>query len=315
MPGLAVLCSGQGKQSYESFAGLLRYPELEVLFLHFMNSGIVPRKLEKYLNSPSDNPKLIFDNEVAQPFIVMQQIMIWELIKNIIPEVQVFAGYSLGELSAYGLSGIIGYDDLLRLAALRGRLMSASANPPQKMAAVIGIRKNILENICTENSAFISIINSENHFVCGMAADSLKKFTEKCRSSGAEKIVELPISIASHSPYMKNAALEFEKELCRTSFLSSGSGILSGIDGEKLFSKENMISTLTNQIASTIDWRACMESALSYGCRVFIETGPGNALCKMLLEAFSETEARSISDFNDIRMIKNWADTAIRRQS
>lgn len=311
MPGLAVLCSGQGKQDYESFVGLLKYPELKSLFQNF----IMPDKLKKYLDSPVDNPELLFDNEVAQPFIVMQQIMVWELLKNILPDVQIFAGYSLGELSIYGLSGIIGYDDLLRLAALRGRLMSEAANPPQKMAAVIGLRKNKLEDICAETAAFISIINSETHFICGMSDDKLKDFTDKCRNSGAERIVELPISIASHSPYMKNAALEFEKELRKISFGNSDSGILAGISGEKLFTEGDMIKALTNQIVNTIDWRAGMESAVSYGCRIFIETGPGNALCRMLLESFPGMEVRSISDFHDIRMIKNWVDAAIRRQS
>jgi len=311
MPGLAVLCSGQGKQDYESFAGILAYPELKSLFQNFT----IPGKLKKYLDSPNDNPDLIFDNEVAQPFIVMQQIMVWELIRNIIPEVQIFAGYSLGELSTYALAGIMKYEDALRLAADRGRLMSEAANPPQKMAAVIGLHKSKMEEICAESSAFISIINSENHFICGMTANKLKDFTDKCRSSGAERVVELPISIASHSPYMKNAAAEFEKELRKIDFRNSDSGILAGVSGEKLFAKEDMIKALTAQMANTVDWRACMESAYSYGCRVFIETGPGNALSKMLLESFPGTEARSISDFHDIRMVKNWIDSAIRRQS
>jgi len=46
MPGLAVLCSGQGKQDYESFAGILAYPELKSLFQNFT----IPGKLKKYLD-------------------------------------------------------------------------------------------------------------------------------------------------------------------------------------------------------------------------------------------------------------------------
>ena len=74
-----------------------------------------------------------------------------------------------------------------------------------------------------------------------------------------------------------------------------------------------MVTALTAQIHQTIDWRACMENAVSYGCRVFLEIGPGSNLARMVLESFPQTEARSVSEFHDIHAVKNWLDTVLSR--
>ncbi|OGV35414.1 MAG: hypothetical protein A2020_06695 [Lentisphaerae bacterium GWF2_45_14] len=314
MSGLAILCSGQGRQDFASFEALLKYPEARIIFERLRDSGLIPESLERYFDSPALNPGVIFDNESAQPFVVIYHIMLWEILKNIIPDPSLFAGYSLGELSIYGLAGVIEAEDLLRLSVLRGHAMSKSAASSQAMVAVVGLNHDQIEKVCRACDSYVAIINAEDHFVAGMPADKMNIFVDECRKSGASKTVHLPVSIASHTPYMVNAALEFSRELRKTCFHASVSGIISGVSGEKLFSREAMIDALTLQISHTIDWRACMESAVSYGCRVFIETGPGSSLSKMLLDLFPGIEARSVSDFHDIRMMKNWVEAAMKRQ-
>ena len=114
---------------------------------------------------------------------------------------------------------------------------------------------------------------------------------------------------------MQSAATEFNKILLTSKFQILPSSILADTSGEKVFSREQMVVALTAQTHKTIDWHACMENAVSYGCRVFLEIGPGNSLARMVLESYPGTEARSVSEFHDVYAVRNWLDIALSRQT
>jgi [acyl-carrier-protein] S-malonyltransferase len=315
MSGVAILCSGQGKQDVAMFSRIQQYPEAKALMMRIRETGVLPDAVAAWLDSPAADPELIFRNDIAQPLVCLYQMLIWEIIKPLIPEPDIFAGYSLGELSTYACAGIFRSEELVRLAAIRGRLMTDAANIPQTMAAIIGLKRSQVETICPGFNAEIAIINGADHFIVGLPLEKLAAFISECSKAGAVKTIHLPVSAASHTSFMQSAATEFNKILLTSGFQTVSSGILAGTSGEKVFSREEMVAALTAQIHQTIDWRACMESAVSYGCRVFLEIGPGNSLARMVLESFPGTEARSVSEFHDIYAIKSWLDTALSRQS
>ena len=277
-------------------------------------AGVLPDNASSWLKNPAADPELIFRNDLAQPLVCLYQMMTWEIIKPLLREPDIFTGYSLGELSAYGCAGVFQPEELVRLAAIRGRVMTDAANVPQTMAAVIGLKRERLEKICSVFKAQIAIINGSDHFIVGLPSENLDTFLSDCNKSGAIKTVHLPVSAASHTSFMQNAAKEFNKILKNTEFHTASTGILAGITGEKVFTGEQMVAALTAQIHMAIDWRACMESAVSYGCRVFLEIGPGNSLARMMTDSFPRTEARSVSEFHDIHAVKTWLDTVLSRQ-
>jgi len=311
MSGIALLCSGQGKQDATMFGRIQQYPEVQALMKRISKAGVLPDKILAW----QANPDLIFHNTVAQPLICLYQMLVWEIIKGLLPDPDIFAGYSLGELSAYGCAGFFQPEEVVRLAAIRGKLMMDGATVPQTMAAVIGLKRDQLAKICAGSKAQLAIINGSDHFIVGLPLENLTAFITQCKEANATKIVHLPVSVAAHTTFMQSAAETFRAILQKTEFHPKPSGILAGISGEKLFTREQMIAALTAQIRQTIDWRACMESAIAYGCRVFLEIGPGNSLTRMVLESFPKTEARSVSEFHDIYAVKNWIATALSRQA
>lgn len=315
MSGLAILCSGQGKQDAAMFERIRQYPEAQSLMMRIREAGVLPDKAVSWLDDPSADPDLVFRNDLAQPLVCLYQMLTWEIIKPVIPVPDIFAGYSLGELSAYGCAGVFRPEELIRIATVRGKLMTDAANVPQTMAAVIGLKRNQMEKVCTGFNAKIAIINGSDHFIVGLLSENLAAFLAECSKSGASKTAHLPVSTASHTSFMQSAAEAFNKILRETEFHPASAGILAGTGGEKVFTKEQMLAALTAQIHQTIDWRACMESAVSYGCRVFLEIGPGNSLSRMVLESFPGTEARSVSEFHDFHAVKNWLDTALSRHT
>lgn len=306
MAGLAILCPGQGKQDATMFERLRAYPEAQALELKIRTAGVLPPEC--------GNPDLWFRNDIAQPLVCLYQSMIWAVLKQHLPNPDVFAGYSLGELSVYCCAGVLSPVELIRLAAIRGRLMTDAATVPQTMVAVIGLKHDRVEALSPEFDAHIAIINASDHFILGLPVARLEAFIAAAAVSGATRVVHLPVTVASHTPFMTQAAQAFNQTLQKVEFQTTAGSILAGINGEKVFNQTQMVTALTAQVYQTIDWQACMEGAYSYGCRVFLELGPGDNLTRMALETLPDIEARSASEFRDLYAIEKWVATAMLRQ-
>ena len=313
MSDLAIICSGQGRQDAAMIERLLKYPEAKTLLQRIRAAGVLPDRATAWLEKHADAGDSIFLNEIAQPMICLYQVLAWEVIKPLLPAPDIFMGYSLGELSAYGCAGVLDPAELVRLAGIRGRLMTGSATVPQTMVAVIGLSRWQVGEICADFNAQIAIINAADHFIIGLPLEHLAPILAACEKSGATKTIHLPVTVAAHTVFMESAAGQFGQALLSVDFNAAPGNILAGVSGEKVFSKDRMIATLAGQIHNTIDWRACMESAISYNCRVFLELGPGDSLAKMALSAFPGIEARSIAEFHDLHAVSNWVNAALGR--
>jgi len=306
MAGLAILCSGQGRQSSDMFDSLRQYPEAAAIERKICSLGFSVKD--------SVSPALLFANHYAQPLICLYQIMAWSVLAEELPEVELFAGYSLGELSAYACAGFIDADTLLYLASTRGQLMSAVAQPPQGMLAVLGLTRRQVKPIADEFRAFTAIRNGEQHLIFGMKQESIDGFRDAVLALGATRVVRLPVSVAAHTPFLKEAAQAFDKELKKVNIRRGIAPVLSGIGAERIYDRSGMLAALSAQIQQTIDWQGCLEAALACGCRVFLELGPGNSLARMLHEDFPNVEVRALSEFNDPKAAAKWAQKALQRQ-
>lgn len=307
MGRLVILCSGQGRQGVGMLEVLRDYPEAQTVLKTVRAAGVLP--------SGIDCPELWFRNDIAQPLIALYQQMIWAVAKPLLPPPDIIAGYSLGEISAYGIAGHLSPVETVRLAAERGRFMSAAAaDIPQTMIAVIGLKRDAIESLCGRFGAHVAIVNARDHFIVGLKEFDADAFLQAAQENGAGKTVRLPVSVASHTPFMDAAAEKFGKMLNDVPFTFSGSPVLAGISGEKVFTRDQAVSALTSQIHRTVDWQACLESAYSYGNRIFLELGPGHGLARMALEAFHGVEARSLSEFHDLKAVGKWFETVSARE-
>lgn len=299
---LAILCPGQGAQHAQMF-DLIDAEHRAALFSEW--------QLEKHLGMPvaaalADDAAL-FSNRIAQPLIVAAEMAMWSALRDALPAPAVVAGYSIGELSAYGVAGSLGAADAVALAATRARLMDecAADGGTQAMLAVPHLDGGRVRELIADHRLFIAIETAEDSVIVGGANDEALALQGRIRGYG-ERACMLPVGVASHTPLMQAAAERFGEELRTCRFADPRTPVVAGISAQLVYRKEDALSSLASQIAETIRWMDCMDACAEAGVTVALELGPGTALSRMLRSRHPHIECRSVAEFRALSSIESW---------
>jgi [acyl-carrier-protein] S-malonyltransferase len=305
MPDLvAILCSGQGGQHPAMFDLVANCPEAEPVFAAAAAVwGRDPRTFVKEA-APAD----LFSDFTGQILCCAQALAAWAALGTIRPARAVIAGYSIGELAAWGCAGAFDELSILRLAQCRAALMDAAAPSDSGLAAITGVRRRILEPILTRHALSIAIVNDVDSFTVGGPRAALQAACEEAAARGAKRTMTLPVNVPSHTPLLSKATEQFRVILREASprLPRAGCRLLSGIDGETVLDIETGIYKLARQISTTIDWAACLESCRSAGAVAALELGPGTTLSRMASTLFPDGRARSVEEFRSLAGLRTW---------
>lgn len=302
-PRLAILCPGQGGQHPAMFDLARSDPRVNTLLDHWLSEAQLATPLQEIL---TDN-HLLFSNRMAQPLIVAATMVMWEAIRHDIPAPALVAGYSIGEVAAYGVAGALAAVDTVVLAASRARLMDAcmTTKPEQALVAISGLPFRSAVPALQQCDFHLAIETGADSFIAGGRAGLLAQLQRLITGAGAHVTV-LPVAVASHTPYMNSAVVPFEKELRRYGLADPIIPVLSGISAELIFQSEKAISSLSRQIAEPIRWVDCMDACAEAGITVALELGPGAALSRMLHARHPGIDCRSVADFRSLDGVKKW---------
>lgn len=297
MSGLAILCPGQGSQHPEMFEKLLENPAAKIVLKEAeAHLGWTPNEIE---------PQNLFENRFAQPILCAAQFATWKALELKLPPPTLFAGYSVGELAAYGCAGSLDLRSLLTLATERARLMDRAT--PSGMLAVKGISRSRIDKLCQEHDAHIAIINGPDHFVLGADREGLGPLELAAQQAGGRTVRRLAVDVASHTPFMTDAAKGFGEALRASCFVRPKAPVLAGVNGTPVRDPAAAIATLSAQLAQTLNWAACLHTAVEMGCRTFLELGPGTGLTAMVQESHPDVQARAVDDFRSLKGAADWA--------
>ncbi|MGV0908602.1 acyltransferase domain-containing protein [Martelella sp. FOR1707] len=303
---LAILCSGQGGQHSGMFARTGAAPEAENLFAHAAGllDGRDPRAFVR------DEPAAVLHhNRNGQILCTLQALAAADALRSAWPERIVIAGYSIGELAAWGVAGRLSGEETLDLAARRAEVMDAATQPGDGVLFVRGPPQQALAELCEQAGAEIAIVNPGNAYIVGGAREALVSLAEMLRSKSAARVVDMPIEVASHTGRLAPAAVAFRSILDRAAVLPANTGslrLLSGIDAAPVFDTRSGLDKLAAQIAQTVQWSACLNACIEAGATAFLELGPGTALAGMAISAYPGVSARSIEEFTDIDGVHSW---------
>lgn len=297
--GLGVLCPGQGSQG-PSVLDLLADDEAAQLVLAEASAAF-GQDLRELAKASSE----IHRNRLAQPLLCAAEVATWAALKRHLPTPRVFAGYSVGELAAYGCAGSLTVTQLVELARRRALLMDAASPIPGGLVAVRGLCRSQIEGLCRQFDGEIAIINGFDRFVVGAPAETVPGLQVAAGALGAT-VNSLPVEVAAHTSSLAAASEGFRAELAGSAMAAPAVPVLAGVHGMPVYTRDDAIEVLWRQISTTIDWSACLQTLSELGCTAVLELGPGRALSRMAREAFPDLPARSVADFRGLPGVADW---------
>jgi [acyl-carrier-protein] S-malonyltransferase len=290
---LLLLCPGQGGQ-HEAMFDLAR-------------TDAAAAGLLAQLNLPAADPGAMFHNQIAQPAIVGATLAMWEAIRRRVPAPAMVAGYSVGELSAYGVAGAFAAADAVRLAAIRAQLMDAAAGatPQQALVAIGGLQVERARLLAGAEGFAIAIVNGRDSCVAGGLEAALPRLRQAVEAAGGRS-QRLAVGIASHTALLAPAVAPFAAALLAARYHPQACPVLSGIGAQAVADRARAVQTLSRQLSETIAWSDCMDAAAEAGMTVALELGPGAALARMLQARHPQIACRSVADFRTLDGIVAW---------
>jgi [acyl-carrier-protein] S-malonyltransferase len=307
MTRTAILCSGQGAQSATMFDLLADVPAAEPVFRHASRllGGTDPRQLVRGASSAA-----IHEDKIGQILCCSQAMAAWAVLGGELPRPLLIAGYSVGELAAWGVAGLLDAAGVLDLAVERATAMDAATAQPSGLAAIRGLSRAVLEPICNAHGAFIAIINAADQMLVGGTHEALVSLMEDALSQGALRATMLQVAVASHTPLLATASETFHRNLIAAPIraeMPAHIRLLSGIDGETVLDVSAGAAKLARQIQQTVDWASCMDACRAAGVSKVIELGPGAALAHMAREAIPDADVHSVAEFRSTAGLLKWA--------
>lgn len=289
-PGQGSQYIGMGKDLYDT------HPKAKEII------DLAGDELKKIIfEGPEETLKL---TKYTQPAIFTVSMAAFEVLKEKIDLSKnelVAAGHSLGEYSALCAAGFFNFQEGLAMVKARGEyIQAASQENPGTMAAVMGMEKSAVEDICKQASS-IGIceavnFNSPGQIVIAGTADAINKAVELATAAGAMKCVILNVSGPFHSSLMSSAADKMAEELSRYNFIQPQFGVYTNCDAAFTKDFSNIKEKLVKQIKSAVRWDESIQNAIDDGVQQFIEVGPGKVLSGLLRRIDRSKKALNVED-------------------
>jgi len=130
--------------------------------------GRDPRELVR-----TDQASVLRSNRVAQILCVSQALGAATALRKVWPERILLAGYSVGEMAAWGVADIFDSATTLNLAALRAELMDMASVPGDGLLSVRGLSRTSVDNLCRRYATAVAIVNPNDSFVLGGSGEAL----------------------------------------------------------------------------------------------------------------------------------------------
>jgi [acyl-carrier-protein] S-malonyltransferase len=251
-----------------------------------------------------DGPAEILDRtENAQPALLATSIAYLAALRERWAALDVpalrpafFAGHSMGQYSAMVAAGVIELGDGVRLVRERGRLMQASgAGREGRMAALIGLDDARLPELVEGAGAHgvfgVANRNSPGQVVVSGERRAVEAAVELARALGAKRAIELPVSVAAHSPLMAEAADGMRVALAGVGFADPAAPLLANRDARLLTTGEAARGELVEHLTAGVDWVRAIEAMTEAGVGTFVEIGPGRVLTGLIRRIAPAAEA------------------------
>ncbi|WP_147047651.1 ACP S-malonyltransferase [Methylobacterium gnaphalii] len=248
-------------------------------------------------------------NRTGQILCCTAALAAWKIIERLKLSRMIVAGYSIGDLAAWGCAGRLDPAAILRLAATRAEAMDAASGEGYALAGIRGLTLDLVTKLAERHGCHLAIRNGPDSAVTGGLRTALKALCTEAAASGAQRAIVLPVHTPSHTPLLAAASRSFAQALAQEKLRRPPPGaprLIQGIDGTTVFDPATGLDKLARQISETIDWAACLQACREFGATSTLELGPGHSLATMARDALPGTRVHALEDFRSIEGVTAW---------
>ena len=299
-PGQGAQKTGMGLDLYEHSENVKKLYEKADKILGFSLSEMCFRGSEEDLKQTIN----------TQPAIYVMSVAISQLLKEKGIKPDITAGHSIGEYAALTTAGVISFEEGIKLVRERGRLMNeAGVKAPGTMAAIMGMKFEDVKKHCEEASEVgiveVANFNSPEQIVISGEIAAVEKAMEIMKNSGAKRVVPLKVGAAFHSRLMKEAGEIFAKLLDKTEFKKPEIPVVSNSNARISIDPEELRSALKAQMLGSVLWVDSIRAMANHGTEIFIEAGPGKALCGMIKKTDVSLKTMNVETMETLEKVVN----------
>jgi iturin family lipopeptide synthetase A len=282
-PTVVFMFSGQGSQYRGMCYDLYNHEEVfrnEVDKCFAIVKSLSGKDMRSVVFAEKENGVSINDTMFTQPLLFIMEYALAQLLisRGIKPDMMI--GHSIGEYAAACISGLFSLEDALRLVVRRGELMQSVERG--KMLTVSITEKELLPELKAHVRVSLAAVNSTDVCVVSGPEEAINLFSEEMKKKGrACKMIRT--SHAFHSSMMDGILNEFGRELESVTMSHPKIPFMSNVTGREAVASEVMQPRYwVNHLRGTVRFAQAIDILLENKNVVFVEVGPGKALCSMV---------------------------------
>lgn len=275
---LLIAFSGQGRQHAKMFA-ILVSDNFGKSWLHeasqLINVDLLDEQaVEKACSDVVDAQLLLAILSVGAFYALEKQVALQHVC---------FCGYSLGEVSAFCASAQLDLVESVALVRARALMMQEAVKGLDTGLLALKGRVNLVmvKALCEKHGCYLAIMNAEDHYIIGGLQPALQSLALEAKERSVLKAEKLAVKLASHTPLLTKARGEFLKYLDKFKAYPMRYPVLNALTQELIYSSEEMLPILANELCQTLYWDKVMAVAKEYGITCLLELGPRAALKNM----------------------------------
>jgi [acyl-carrier-protein] S-malonyltransferase len=287
-PGQGAQFVGMGKELYEQSTLAKSYFEKANDILGFRITDVMFE----------GDAEALKRTEVTQPAIYIHSV-VEALLEGDSFNPNMVAGHSLGEFSALVASGVLTFEDGLKLVAQRAQAMQEACGLQRgTMAAVLGLEDAVVEEVCDsiEGIVVAANYNCPGQLVISGAYEAVEHACEKMKEAGAKRALILPVGGAFHSPLMAPAKEALASAIEATTFSSPKCPIYQNVSATAVIDSELLKTQLIAQLTAPVKWTQSVQKMIEDGATSFTEYGPGKVLQGLIKKIDRSAEVASASE-------------------
>ena len=240
-----------------------------------------------------------------QPAILLTSLACQKALELEGIEADYVAGLSLGEYSGLVYSGIVSFEDGVKLVKSRATIMDEGIEEGVgSMAAVMKLSKEKVDTLLKEASKF-GVVEAANYNCPGQVVitgevDAIRESVSIAKDLGG-LCIPLKVSGPFHSSLYEEASFKYYESIKDVEINEPKKVIYSNVLGKPYSKQDDIRDLLRKQIMSPVLFEDSINHMLDQGIDTFIELGPGKTLSGFVKKIDKKANVYNIEDLDTLK--------------